>query len=187
MSFFGSFEQKKKLETYNVGLSFFEALKYKRTLWGNFFVCQQEKRRHLYFFLISVCFLFCLMFSVPDNKQETSPTISAANDLLTERIEKAVEIKRVLVGEKKTRQTATWLMFQNSRCLNSLWPSLDALESFGLEFSFREMVIAIWNFSTFHCIFSDDCRSVTFAQPMWFYFYTYLFIIVILKHDCNEF
>ena len=38
--------------------------------------------------------------SVPDNKQETNATISAANHLLTERIGKAVEIKRGL-GERK--------------------------------------------------------------------------------------
>ena len=45
------------------------------------------------------------MFSVPDNKQEMNATISAANHLLTERIGKALEIKRGLGEKKKTRQT----------------------------------------------------------------------------------
>ena len=62
------------------------------------------------------------MFSVPDNKQEMNATISAANHLLTERIGKALEIKRGL-GEKKKQdklpQEAV-VDVSNSRCLNSL-------------------------------------------------------------------
>ena len=46
------------------------------------------------------------MFSVPDNKQETSATISAANHLLTERIEEAVEIKRWAKEKKQDKLRA---------------------------------------------------------------------------------
>ena len=82
------------------------------------------------------------MFSVPDTKQETSATISAANHLLTERIEKAVKIKRGLGERKKTRQTQS-LMFQKlkvpqlvvscSGCPRKFWARVQLLrkDNFG--------------------------------------------------------
>ena len=117
-------------------MSFVEAPKYKRTLWRNFFICQLEKSNHLSFFLI-IYFLFC-QSQIMNKKQ--MQRFQQQIIYLQKELEKLWKLK----GKEKNKTnycTKQWLMFQNSRCLNSLWAALDVLESFGLEFSFRERII----------------------------------------------
>ena len=77
------------------------------------------------------------MFSVPENKQEMNATISAANHLLTERIGKAVEIKRERKKQDKLLQEAVvdvsklevpQLVVSFSGCSRKFWARSSASE-----------------------------------------------------------